>query len=168
MAEIRISAGDLRKIDHLARSITADVKKIDARTIEKIGTDVAGALNAHVSRVLANIDKIQARLGVTDPATQRRLRSGLEGLEGATGAVEGVAPFAALLTKSPQARIALLAASALLGGAEGLGRDGMRRAAIEARRVESEFADATWRRLDAFDREIARLKAAHRRARRPS
>lgn len=164
MADIRISGQDLRKIEQVQRGLTQAIQKVDARQLERIGTDVAGRINAGVQRLLADIEKIQERFGITDPRSQRALRSGLEAAEGATGAVKGLAPFAALLANSPQARIALLAGAAVLGGLEGLGRDGLRRAAVDARRAEIDIADRTWARLNELDREIARLKAAKKRA----
>lgn len=164
MADIRISGQDLRKIEQVQRGLTQAIQKVDARQLERIGTDVAGRINAGVQKLLGDIEKIQERFGITDRGTQRALRSGLEAAEGASGAVKNLAPFAALLTNSPQARIALLAGTAVLGGLEGLGRDGLRRAAVDARRAEADFADRTWARLNELDREIARLKAAKKRA----
>jgi hypothetical protein len=168
MAEIRISAGDLKKLDLVTRNLSAEVKKLDARAMEKIGADVAGKINANVKRVLADVERLQARFGL-DPNSEggRRLRTGLEVVEGGTGAVDAAAPFIALLSGNPQVRIALLAATGIAGALEGLSREHMRRVALEAEKAAQQVRRAEERWLKNARDVEERIKDAMRAAGRP-
>jgi ABC-type phosphate/phosphonate transport system substrate-binding protein len=165
--DIRISAGDLRKMEELNRQIQGGVGKLDARAIEKVTVDVAGKLNDGVRKILANLDTVQSRLGV-DPtsAAAKNLRVGLETAEGATSAVKQAAPFLALLSGSPQVRMALLAASGIAGAIEGLSREHMRRITVEAEKAAQQVRRSEERFMrhlqDQIDRADAALRAGKR------
>jgi len=165
MAEIRISGRDLRKIEQLQQRMQGAVKNLDARSVERLTTDVVSRVNSGVKGLLANIERLESRLGVKDEDSKRKLRVGLEGVEGATGAVSGIAPFAALVSASPQGRLALLAGAALFGGLEGLGRDARRRAAESAAQADADFTFSVRERLIAIEADLERRKAALHRAR---
>jgi ABC-type phosphate/phosphonate transport system substrate-binding protein len=163
--DIRISAGDLRKMEELNRQIQGGVGKIDARAIEKVTVDVAGKLNDGIRKILANLDSVQSRLGV-DPtsAAAKNLRVGLETAEGATSAVKQAAPFLALLSGSPQVRMALLAASGIAGAIEGLSREHMRRITVEAEKAAQQVRRAEDRWLKGARDAEERIKNAMRAA----
>lgn len=166
MAEIRISGRDLARIDQAQKQIAGAVSKLNVRDFERLGADLADKLNGGVQKILANIDKVQERLGIADLGSQRAFRETLEGAEGATSAVKELAPFLPLLAASPQARIALLAAGALFGALEGSGREERRRAIARAAQIESDHAYRfhVQRQREAAERREA--EAARKRARR--
>jgi hypothetical protein len=163
--DIRISAGDLRKMEELNRQIQGGVGKLDARAIEKVTVDVAGKLNDGIRKILANLDTVQSRLGV-DPtsAAAKNLRVGLEAAEGGTSAVKAVAPFLALVSSSPQVRMAFLAATGVAGALEGLSREHMRRLAVEAQKAEYQVRRAEERWLKGAREAEERIKNAMRAA----
>jgi hypothetical protein len=159
--DIRISGKDLKQIEELQKKLSGAVEKVDARTLERVGTDIAGKINAGVKKLLTEIDKVRERLGFEAGSVgARRLQSGLEAVEGATGAVQGLAPYAALLVNSPYARIGLLGAAAVVGGIEGAGRDYVRRQIGEMVRADVDATVREARRLLEIDLEIERRKQA--------
>jgi ABC-type phosphate/phosphonate transport system substrate-binding protein len=167
VVDIRLSAGDLRKMEELNRQIQGGVGKLDARAIEKVTVDVAGKLNDGIRKILANLDSVQSRLGV-DPmsAAAKNLRVGLETAEGATSAVKEAAPFLALLSGSPQVRMALLAATGIAGAIEGLSREHLRRLTAEAEKAAHQVRRSEERFMRHLQDRIDRADAAVRAGRR--
>lgn len=163
MADIRISAGDLRKMEELNRQIQGGTAKLGPREVEKLAGDITGKINDGVAKILSNLDGLYARLGV-DPtsSTAKSVRVGLETAEGATGAVKQIAPFLPLLAASPQARLAMLAATAVAGAAEGLSREYLRRLVAETERAEQAIRRAEQRWIRSGREQEERIKAAMR------
>lgn len=167
MADIRISAGDLRKMEELNRQIQGGVGKLDARAIERTGVDISNKINDGISKALANLESVQRRLGI-DPhsAASKNLRVGLETVQGGTGAVKAVAPFLALLSSDPRVRMALLAATGVAGALEGLSREHMRRITVEAEKAAQQVRRAEERFMrhlqDRIDRADAAIRAGRR------
>lgn len=151
-------------MEQLQKRMNGAVQNLNARSIERMTTDVVGRINAGVQRLLANIEQVEERLGVREESSRRSLRMGLEAADGATGAVKGIAPFAALLASTPAGRLALLAGSALVGGLEGASRESRRRSAAAAAQADADLAYETRKRLRAIDEELERTKAARRAA----
>lgn len=166
MAEIRISGRDLARIDAAQKQIAGAVSRLSARDFERLGADLADKLNGGVQKILANIDKVEARLGITDLGSQKAFKETLEGAEGATSAVKNLAPFLPLLAASPQARIALLIGGALVGALEGSGREERRRAIARAAQIEADHAYAFHARRAREAHERREAEAARKRARR--
>lgn len=166
MAEIRISGRDLARIDQAQRQIATAVSKLSVRDFERLGADLADKLNGGIQKILSNIDKVQARLGVTEAGSQKAFRETLEGAEGATSVVKELAPFLPLLAASPQARIALLVGGAIFGAVEGSGREERRRAIARAAQIEADHAYEFHARRAREAAERRDAEAARKRARR--
>lgn len=164
-AEIRISSGDIAKIEAAQRRLEDAVTKLDARQIEQITRFIAGRLDAAVSRVLADFEEITSQLGVTDPEEKRRIKRGLETIDGATSAAKDSAGFLAALPLPPQVRLGVLAAAAGLGALEGANRENTRRSIDRVRQAEQDSFYELEQRVRAFDDDGERRRAALRRAR---
>lgn len=161
MADIRISAGDLRKMEDLNRQIQGGAAKLSPRVVEEMVGDISGKIKDGVGKILANLDNVYARLGVDrSSATGKGLRVGLETVEGASGAVDAVAPFLPLLAATPQARLAMLAATAVVGALEGLSREHLRRLAVETEKAEQAVRRAEQRWIRSGREAEERIKAA--------
>lgn len=163
MADVRLSARDLRQMDQLQKRMQQTVRTLDARAVEKLTLDVTNRIDSIAKRILADVEKVQDRLGITDPRSKHTFRWGVETVEGATSAAKELAPW--LMLMPPQARLAALGGAAAVGAIEGAGREETRRrmadalSALDRQELELEFKMRE-RLLDFERREAAYRRAA--------
>lgn len=162
MAEIRLSPKDLARLDKLQGQVGAAVRDIDAVAVERVGREIAQRVNATVTTLLANVDKLAENLGVSDT---QGLRQKLEAAQGASSAVQEVGPLIAALPLPPALRVSALVAVGVLGGIEGANRETTRRRIAQAQAADDVRLYVDLANADAARDLAARYRAAVTRAR---